>query len=266
MTASTSSDTWDTGSSYEKFMGRWSRLIASSFLQWLAPRPHLKWLEVGCGTGALSETILTHGLPASIVAIDPSQDFIESAGSRLRDPRISFQVGDALSLSLPPSSMDIVVSGLALNFIPEPILALDAMRRYLQPDGVLAFYVWDYAGKMEMLRFFWDAVVALDPGARSLDEGIRFPMCHPDALSQLCEQAALHNIQVTGIEASMTFSSFNDYWDPFLGGQGPAPSYVAQLDPGNRQALEGRLRALLPFRQDGSLGLVARAWAVRASP
>lgn len=246
-------------------MGRWSRLIASSFLQWLAPQPRLRWLEIGCGTGALSEIILSRASPSSITAIDPSADFIEVARSKLRDPRISFQIGNALSSSLPLSSIDIVVSGLALNFIPEPALALDAMRRSLLPNGILAFYVWDYAGKMEMLRCFWDAVVALDPGARSLDEGIRFPMCHPDALTELCKLASLRNIHVTGIEASMTFSDFNDYWSPFLGGQGPAPGYVAYLNPVNRQALEQHLKSILPFQHDGSLNLVARAWAVRAS-
>jgi SAM-dependent methyltransferase len=162
--------------------------------------------------------------------------------------------------------VDLAVSGLVVNFVPEPVKALQAMRRALRPDGVLAFYVWDYGGEMEMLRHFWDSVVALDPGARSLDESFRFPMCQPDALTHLCQEAALHRIEVTGIEASMAFSGFDDYWSPFLGGQGPAPSYVARLDASSRQALEDHLRASLPFREDGSLSLVARAWAVRATP
>ncbi len=247
-------------------MGRWSRLIAGSFLEWLAPRPRLKWLEIGCGTGALSEIILARGLPESILAVDPSAEFIEFAELRLSDPRIIFQVGDAQSVSHPPYPMDIAASGLALNFIPEPVMALRAMRRALQPDGVLAFYVWDYGGRMEMLRYFWDAVVALDPGARSLDEGLRFPMCQPNALTHLCREAELHSIEVTGIEATLDFPGFDDYWSPFLGGQGPAPSYVARLDAASRRALEDHLRAALPFRDDGSLSLDARAWAVRASP
>jgi trans-aconitate methyltransferase len=247
-------------------MGRWSRPIAISFLEWLAPQPGLKWLEMGCGTGALTEIILTHGSPKSILAVDPSLEFIEFAKQRLPNSQISFQVGDALSLLLPPHPLDVVVSGLALNFIPQPTIALDALRRTLLPNGILAFYVWDYAGKMEMLRFFWDAVVALDPASRSLDEGTRFPICHPEALTQLCEEASLRNVEVTGIEASMSFSSFDDYWSPFLDGQGPAPSYVARIDPSHRQILKERLRAALPLRHDGSLSLVARAWAVKASP
>ncbi len=266
MTASSGSDAWTAGPSYEQFMGRWSRLIAASFLEWLAPKPRLRWLEIGCGTGALTEAVLARGRPASLVAVDPSAEFIRFAKQKLPDPRISFQIGDASSLSLQPFSVDVVVSGLAVNFIPEPVLALDAMRRALRPDGTLAFYVWDYGGRMEMLRYFWDAAVALDPDAGPLDEGIRFPVCQPDALTQLCRQAELRKIEVAGIEAAMAFSGFADYWSPFLGGQGPAPSYVARLDPSSRRALEERLRAALPLRPDGSLSLVARAWAVRASP
>lgn len=266
MTKSTAKDTWATGPSYEYFMGRWSRLIASAFLKWFAPRPGLNWLEIGCGTGALSEIILSHGAPASLLAIDPSAEFIGFARLKLPDTHVIFQVGDALDLPSLPHKINVIASGLALNFISDPSIALRAMRRALQPDGILAFYVWDYGGRMEMLRYFWDSVAALDPGAHSLDEGLRFPMCQPNALMHLCEEAALHNIEITGIEASMTFPDFDDYWSPFLGGQGPAPGYVARLDASSRKALEDYLRATLPFREDGSLSLLARAWAVRATP
>jgi hypothetical protein len=130
---------------------------------------------------------------------------------------------------------------------------------------MIALYVWDYGGKMEMLRHFWDSAVALDPRAHAVDEGVRFPICQPDALKHACEEAGLHRIEVSGIEAVMTFSDFADYWSPFLGGQGPAPGYVAGLDVTGRTALEEHLRTTLPFREDGSLSLVARAWAVRAT-
>ena len=162
-------------------MGRWSRLIAVAFLEWLSPRPDLHWLEIGCGTGALSKIILSHGSPASLLAIDPSAEFIEFARRTVPDPRITFQVGDALNLPPIRQSMNVAVSGLTLNFISEPITALQMLRRALRLDGILAFYVWDYGGKMEMLRYFWDCAIALDHHARSLDEGLRFPMCQPDA-------------------------------------------------------------------------------------
>ena len=258
-------DPWAAGQPYERFMGRWSRLIASAFLRWLSPSPALHWLDLGCGTGALSETILAHASPASILAVDPSEAFVAFARYKLADARITFRVGDALNLPAAAHSRQMAVCGLALNFIPEPVVALQALRRILQPDGIVALYVWDYAGKMEMLRYFWDSVVALDPRARDLDEGVRFPVCQPDALSQLCTEAGLRDINVAGIEATITFADFADYWSPFQGGQGPAPGYVAGLGITARAALEAQLRLTLPFREDGSLSLVARAWAVRAS-
>lgn len=138
-------------------------------------------------------------------------------------------------------------------------------RQALQPDGAIALYVWDYGGKMEMLRYFWESVVALDPRAHALDEGIRFPVCQPGPLRQVCAQAGLRHIEVEALEAMMAFADFADYWSPFLGGQGPAPGYVAGLEASRRTALEEHLRTRLPFGEDGSLRLVARAWAVRAS-
>ena len=245
-------------------MGRWSRLIARAFLQWLSPSPALHWLDIGCGTGALSEAILAHASPASVLAVDPSEGFIAFARHRLSDPRVTFQVGDVLNLPTESNAAQVAVSGLVLNFIPEPVTALRAIRGALQPDGMIALYVWDYSGKMEMLRYFWDSVVALDPGARALDEGVRFPICYPDVLQQVCEQAGLRHIEVNSLEAVMTFADFADYWSPFLGGQGPAPGYVAGLGVTDRATLEQHLRVALPIREDGSFTLVARAWAVRA--
>jgi hypothetical protein len=153
---------------------------------------------------------------------------------------------------------------LVLNFIPEPVAALRALRQALQPDGMIALYVWDYGGRMEMLRHFWDSAVALDPHAHPLDEGVRFPVCQPDALTQVCAQAGLHRTEVRSLEATLTFADFADYWSPFLSGQGPAPGYVAGLEATGRTALQEHLRGTLPFRADGSLSLAARAWAVRA--
>lgn len=264
MTPANTPDPWTTGQPYERFMGRWSRIIARLFIQWLSPPPAYRWLEIGCGTGALSETILTHAEPASVMAVDPSDTFIAHAQNKITDKRITFHVGDALHLPTDAHSFDMVVSGLVLNFIPEPVMALQAMRNVLPPDGVIAFYVWDYGGKMEMLRYFWDCAVALDPRAQALDEGVRFPICQPEALTRVCAEAGLHAIEATALEATMEFVDFADYWSPFLGGQGPAPGYVTELGMAERMALEEHLRARLPFREDGSLDLAARAWAVQA--
>ena len=219
-------------------------------------------LDIGCGTGALSQTILDQAEPKSILAIDQSAQFIQYAEHHIKDTRIKFQIGNALSLPPLPHPMDITVSGLALNFIPKPVAALQSMRQALLPDGVLAFYVWDYAGKMEMLRYFWDSAKALNPHARPLDEGSRFPLCEPDVLAQTCKEAELHDVEVTGIETNTVFSDFDDYWTPFLGGQGPAPGYVRSLNDKQRETLRERIKSALPFAVDGSIPLVARAWAV----
>jgi trans-aconitate methyltransferase len=264
MTTANTSDLWAAGQPYEHFMGRWSRLIAHNFLEWLSPPPALHWLDLGCGTGALSQAVLDHASPASVLAVDPSAGFIAFAERKLADPRVTFWVGDALNLPPHAHMVNIAVSGLVLNFIPEPVAALRALSQALQPGSLIALYVWDYAGKMEMLRYFWNSAVALDPQAQALDEGIRFPICRPDALRQVCAEAGLQDIEVSGIQATTTFTNFDDYWSPFLGGQGPGPGYVAGLSATGRAALEKHLHAALPFREDGSLSLTARAWAVRA--
>jgi len=257
-------DPWLAGQPYEYFMGRWSRLMARAFIQWLSPASDLHWLDLGCGTGALSETVLSLASPASILAVDPAEGFIAFAQHNLTDSRITFRVGNALQLPAEAHDLQVIVSGLVLNFIPEPGSALRALRQALQPDGMIAVYVWDYAGKMDMLRYFWDSVVALDPQALPLDEGIRFPICQPDALRQVFEEVGLQQIEIEGLEETMVFTDFDDYWAPFLGGQGPAPGYVAGLGVSERVRLEEHLRAALPIREDGSIHLVGRVWAVRA--
>ncbi len=261
----TAADPWAAGQPYEQFMGRWSRPIARAFVSWLALPPDLHWLDLGCGTGALTETILGEAGAASVVGVDPSEGFVAFARRRLPDPRAAFFVGDAQNLPPLERPLRAAVSGLALNFIPDPLAALRGLTQALQPGGTLAVYVWDYAGRMEMLRHFWDAAAALDPAALALDEGRRFPLCQPEALVDLFTRAGLQDITVRGLEIPAAFVSFHDYWSPFLGGQGPAPGYVAQLPPPARAALEAHLHAALPVMPDGTLTLIARAWAVRGS-
>ena len=161
------------------------------------------------------------------------------------------------------ASLDAAVSGLVLNFVPEPQQAIAEMARVVRPGSVVAAYVWDYAGKMELMRYFWDAAVALDPGAKELDEGYRFPICQPAPLAELFAQASLREVEVRPIEIATEFRNFDDYWSPFLGGQGPAPGYAMSLREQQRAALEDRIRSALPIANDGSIHLTARAWAVR---
>lgn len=252
-------DVWALGDAYESYVGRWSRLVASEFLAWLEPATGRRWLDLGCGTGVLTEQVLDRCAPGSVVGVDSSEAFVSWAAAHVEDPRVRFTVADATQLT---SEVDIVVSGLVLNFLPDPPKALAAMRA-VAPAGTIAAYVWDYAGRMDLMRVLWDAAIALDPAAASLDEGNRFPICQPSALEATWVAAGLADVATTAIDVSTVFADFDDFWTPFLGGQGPAPGYVTSLSEDHRQALCERVHAALPIRADGSIALVARAWAVR---
>jgi SAM-dependent methyltransferase len=256
-------DNWASGDKYEPYIGRWSRIVAREFLKWLAVPAGSQWLDLGCGTGALSQTILQFAEPAKIMGIDRSEDFIAYASEHTADKRVQFEVGDAQSLTSESGTFDAAVSGLVLNFIPQPEKAVAEMTRVTRTVGLVAAYLWDYADRMQMIRHFFDAAIALDPKAIEVDEGPRFPICQPDVLGHTFESAGLHQVEVRPIEVRTVFRDFDDYWSPFLGGQGPAPSYAVSLSEEHRAALRERIRLNLPFASDGSIPLVARAWAVR---
>ncbi|OGO35154.1 MAG: methyltransferase [Chloroflexi bacterium RBG_16_57_11] len=258
------SDTWERGDPYERYMGRWSRQTAPRFLTWLSVPEGWRWLDVGCGTGALTAAILDYCSPAAVTGVEPSQDFLFQAKNRLAD-RVEFYQGQAAAIPLDTSSVDVTVSGLILNFVRDQQAALAEMSRVTRNGGVLGAYVWDYAGKMELLRHFWDAAVELDPGSATIDEGVRFPVCNPDALTNLFERNGLQAVEVTAIDIPTNFSGFDDYWNPFLGGQGPAPAYVMALDETSRARLHDHIRQRVPVQEDGSIQLITRAWAVKAT-
>ena len=262
-TPESSTSVWARGDAYEPFVGRWSRLVAVEFLRWLAVPAGARWLDVGCGTGALTATILRLCEPAGISGVDASAPYVEHARRHVRDSRVSFAIGDAQALPEPDGTANAAVSGLALNFIPAPERALREMIRVVKPGGVVAAYVWDYADGMQLIRRFWDAAVALDPAARDLDEGRRFGICHPPALEEVFSDAGLRNVASRAIDVPTRFRDFADYWEPFLMGQGPAPSYAMTLDESHRDALREQIRSELPIATDGSISLSARAWAVK---
>jgi SAM-dependent methyltransferase len=256
---------WASGSPYEAYVGRWSRPVAREFLAWLGVPDGRRWLDVGCGTGALAETILRDASPGEVVGCDPSEGFVAHARERIVDERASFQIADARSLPFRDADFDAVVSGLVLNFVPDPPRGLAEMARVARPGGVVAVYLWDYAGQMQLMRYFWDAAIALDPAARDLDEGRRFPICHPEPLERLFRDAGLADVSVRPIDVPTPLRDFDDYWLPFLGAQGPAPSYAASLDEEQRTRLRERIRSALPIAPDGSIPLIARAWAARGT-
>ncbi len=256
-------DVFANGQAYEPYVGRWSRRVAEPFLDWLAVPDGSRWLDIGCGTGALSQTILRQARPAGETGLDRSPGFAYYAHARTADARATFTVADATALPLPPEAFDAVVSGLVLNFVPRPAQALAEMARVTRPGGLVGVYVWDYAEGMQFMRHFWDAAAELDEQAAALDAGRRFSLCQPEPLLSLFTEAGLGEVDVEGIEIDTRFKDFDDFWQPMLGGQGSAPTYLMRVSEERRAALRERLRARLPYAADGSIPLLARAWAVR---
>jgi SAM-dependent methyltransferase len=262
MTA-TPTEAWGSGDAYERYVGRWSRKVAPELLRWLAVERGLAWADVGCGTGALTETILAECEPASIEGVDASEGFVAQARQRVRDPRVGFTTGDATRLPWDRGMFDVAVSGLVLNFVRDHEAMAREMARVTKPGGRVAAYVWDYAGGMQMVRHFWDAAIAVNPADAKLDQADRFPICRPGPLAALFERAGLRSVEARPIEIATVFRDFDDYWSPFLGGQGSAPTYLASLSDGVREQIRAHLQARLAPAQGGPIALTARAWAVR---
>ena len=253
-------DEWASGERYEPYVGRWSRLVAKEFVDWLDQPPGLRWLDVGCGTGALSSTILDTAAPAKVVGVDRSEAFVDYARRTVQNDAVTFQVGDAAELA--SGSFDLVVSGLVLNFLPDRVPAL---RRMGELGGTVAAYVWDYADGMQLMKYFWDALVELVPAAAEEHEGERFAFCRPDSLEDMFAEAGFGGVTSRGIVVPTVFPSFDDYWSPFLGGTGVGPAYLRGLDETTREALRKALQERVPAAADGSIELTARAWAVRGT-
>jgi len=253
------------GEAYEQYVGRWSRPVGRMFLDWLSLPKGLRWVDVGCGTGALTKTIMEQADPSRVTGIEPSEGFLNVARAGIHDNRVEFKSGDAQSLPLEDAQADVSVSGLVLNFVPDKKRAVQVMRRIVQTRGTVALYVWDYAGEMQLMRYFWDAVTDLFPNGAEHDEGKQFPICNPEPLADLFRATGLRSVEARALDAPTTFADFNDYWNPFLGGQGPAGRYCVSLSEGDREQLRERLENTLPVSTDGTIQLIARAWAVRGT-
>ena len=212
-----SADKWQNGAAYERYMGRWSRQLAPLFLRWADVPAGRRWLDVGCGTGALSAAIFEACSPAAVIGVDPSAGFLATARSQLPSSVVLHQAV-ATELPLPDASIDAAVAALVLNFVHDPQAALHEMARVTIDGGRVAACVWDYAGKMDLIRHYWDAAAQLGLLAPGQDQGERFPLCRPDALAAAFTAAGLKQVQALAIELPMHFTNFEDYWQPFLGG------------------------------------------------
>jgi SAM-dependent methyltransferase len=257
-------DRWTSGAAYEQWMGRWSRLLAQEFLKWLNVPAGLRWLDVCCGSGIVTQAIVERTAPASVVGVDASPGQISFARQHRAHADVSFETADATVLPFPDSSFDITVCGLGLNFIPSPDRALQEFCRVTRAGGTVVVYVWDYAHGARFVREFWDAATAIDSEAATFDQAFRFPMCTQDGLRSLFAQAKLEDVSLYALEIVTRFTSFDDYWEPFRTGQGSAPNYLASRDQQIQAAIRERLKSALPTNTQGAIELPARAWAIRA--
>lgn len=254
---------WGGDDAYERYMGRWSRRVAPLFVAWVNGSPKARWIDLGCGTGVLTAAVLAHGQPSQVVGVDSAENFLQAAAAQITDPRVHFKQGDAQEIKEADWEFDIAVSGLVLNFVPDKEKAVREMVRVTKPDGIVALYVWDYAGHMQIMRNFFDAATALDPKASDFDDGVKAPICRPRPLAEVFRDAGLHQVEVRAIDIPTPFDNFDDYWAPFLGGTGSAPKYCMSLGDEAREQLREVLQRKLPTGPDGEILLAARAWAVK---
>jgi SAM-dependent methyltransferase len=263
--ANVANHVWLGTDAYDAYMGRWSRRMARAFLVWLAVPKGSWWLDVGCGTGALTEAVVSGEEPVAVLGIDPSVGFLGDARGRVADPRAHFAAGDAAALPVAGEYFDVVVAGLVLNHVPKPSAAVAEMARVAHSGGVVGAYVWDYNGEMRLSRSFWEAVAATDPDAASRDPRSGYWISRPDALAAEFRAAGgLDEVEVDSVDITMRFRDFDDYWLPHvMEGPSPPQRYVRSLGEDKRVALREQLRSTLPVAADGSIELLGRAWAAR---
>lgn len=257
-------DQWTSGADYDRWMGRWSRLVAQEFLRWLNLPAALRWVDVCCGSGVLTEVVAERNAPAAIVGVDISAEQINFARQHRARNNVSFETADAMSLPFAGEVFDAAVCGLGFNYLPSPAEALEEFKRVVRPGGTIAIYVWDYEQGAQFLRAFWDAALAVDGDATAFDQARRFPMCTPAGLRAVFAEAKLEDATTQALDIVTRFTGFDDYWEPLLSGQGSAPNYLATRDPQIRTLIRQRLRATLPSNKEGAIELSACAWAARA--
>lgn len=243
---------------YARFMGRFSERLAVEFVAWSGVRPGLTALDVGCGPGALTSRLVEALGADNVRAIEPSPSFV--AAARERFPGMDIQQSPAASIPLPDDTVDVAMAQLVVNFIPDPVGGLREMARVVRPGGSVAACVWDLGphGRAP-ISLLWKAVHDLD--STSTGEA-SMPGTHEGQLAALAQQAGLTDIRDSELTVSAPFRDFEDWWEPYTYGVGPAGQYVAGLDEFSRRRLRDRCRELLP---DGPFEISATAWCVRGA-
>jgi ubiquinone/menaquinone biosynthesis C-methylase UbiE len=259
-------DLWTDGVLYENYTGRWSRLIADKFIDWLEVKQvrFKSCIDMGCGTGALSEALLANGACASLTCLDRSLAYLSFAKQRILSSGVEFVQGDVQSTSLAASGYSLVVSGLVVNFVDSPAKMLREMLRLGRSGGVLGLYIWDFAEGMEPIRKFWDAAHKCNaPNVRKFDAGVRFPICQRDNLLRSITEAGWLEPKVAPVEIHARFKNFDDYWAPFLSGQGTGPAFAVGLTEEMREKVRKALMSLVTVSPDEPFTLRTRAWAAK---
>lgn len=263
----TSSFTVRSAEGYERLMGRWSRLLAGPFIDFVGVANGERVLDVGCGTGSLTFALPQAADVMEVAAIDYSPVFVEAARRRNTDPRVTIAQGDACAIPFPDGRFDRALSLLVLHFVPEADKAVAEMRRVVRPGGVVAAAVWDHLGGMSGMRMMWDTVAAQDEEARRLRSQYCFaPMMRPDEMRQSFAAQGLVNVEQASLMMRMEYGSFADYWEPIAAGEGPLGKYVAGLDPARRAEADEAVGAAYRAGQpDGPRSFAAVAWACRGT-
>ena len=240
---------------YDRFMGRYSRRLAAPFADLAGVRAGHRVVDVGCGPGALTAELVARLGPDAVAAVDPSPSFVAAARARQRD--VEVRLGAAEALPFDDGTFDAALAQLVVHFMADPVAGLREMARVTRAGGVVAACVWDHAGEQGPLSAFWRAVHTLDPEAPD-ESGLAG--ARAGHLAELCAEAGLREIEDTVVEVRVEHASFEEWWEPYTFGVGPAGAYVTRLADAERDRLRDRCRSLLP---PPPFALSARAWAVR---
>lgn len=251
-------------SGYEQLMGRWSRRLATGFIDFAGVAPGERILDVGCGTGSLTFELAKYADLTEIQAIDFSPVFVEAAKQRNTDPRIVFQQADATALPFGDETFDRALALLVLHFVPEAGKAVAEMRRVVRPGGVVAAVVWDHYGGMPGFRMMVDTVAALSESGRQMRSRFCFqPMVQPGEMKQSFIDQGLTEITETQLTIRMDYENFDDYWAPIAAGEGPLGRYMT-LDATEKTRVEAAVRdAYEAGHPDGPRSFASVAWACR---